>query len=929
MKMVPSSHQHQYAESAVLKKVLETAIAPDLLNQLQAETNYTPATSEQQIGRVEALLDDIYRMAEAKGSEHPDTLRQCQALVDMYEETCQFSCAEKLLLRLQIAFQRTYGRDNIMMSTVWNRLAEILMHEVHYPEAETYYLQSLRLIELHHPLPAVLPPHRHASHRFSQQFTLSSATSTVRREFVAQEKEEEEEKAQKLEDTGERTTFVPFVAPDAKDGVRPGRYQPKRCEETSSASSRSAKLGTRRDGGEDKTTATAAANAGDVETPCPPSARGKSGAGEKTYTSCKGDGNEVEGGDNNVDNDEKNERELAGHDAMIATYEVYIPVLRGLADIYWHLQRLSDSERSYRRVLPMLFYLYGLHHEATLSAINSLALVLEADGRAGEALELCERSLQDCISLLGPKHPITQTAVSTVARLKETLGMFGEAEAMYRLAIRYSADALGEAHAQTLTLQRMLGRLLQRTGQYAASLVVLEALAPQYEARYGAYHLDYLDVVFMQGELCVYLDDFLQARAHYRKCYEHRCLLLRTRHHPLVYEAKFALGKTYHMACSWRHDMVAFRDNLAETKRLLTFAFYGTIAVYGQAPITTPLVVLPTMPLDTKQEDRKEEREEEEGTEDEGKRMDAPPALETTAESSSSSSSSSNRAEPNANERQNHNNANRNRNNNNNAKNLDNRTDTRGHPRPNDDDDTNDGSDHGQIAHRQRTTSHGSINSATSQSHNPAGSLRASMRASLDLTCLLEAECDGTSVEMFYQQRGILRVECVEMALYLGRFYLEFDMFVEAELLYRLLADVLRVQRTQNPSLYQRLFTNEIQAEILQSYGQVLESRRQYARAVTVLEQAVALYARVREEVAASMQELDTSLSALKEELEAMDGHGPASSETIASTIKRMMVTSKEDLRQQTRQKLQRVSQAWEDCQEQYNYAMSLYQLSS
>lgn len=872
--MQSHSNNQRYAESAVLKKVLDTAIAPDLLDQLQSETNFTPATSEAKIEEIDQLLTLIYDMAEIKGSEHPDTLHRLQELVNLYEETCQFSCAEKLLLRLQIAFQRTYGKENIMMSKVWNRLAEILMHEVHYPEAETYYLKSLALIERYYPLPAKPPVHRHQSHRFSQQYkdakafhVASTAVATV------------------TDGDGElySVTSSPTAAAAAASEAKP-RDDGHDSDDTKDAKdTKGAKDTTDAKGvpTERTTTTTAAAaktTSSSVTTSKVPFQSHPSPRITDTdaHAGTKADANDafVDAKTTAAIHHEDIGLDPAEIDPTLRLYQMYIPVVRGLADIYWHLQRLSDSERCYRRVLPMLFYWHGLQHEETLSAINGLALVLEADQRAAEALELCERSLQDCIALLGPKDPITQTAVSTVARLKETLGMFQEAEAMYRLAITYSTDALGDTHPQSMGLSLSLARLLQRTHQYNASLTVLQALAPRYERLYGAYHLEYLEVVYMQGELCVFLDDYVEARHYYERCYTHRCLLLRTRHHPLVYQAKFAVGKTYHMACSWRHDIALFRANVAQAKELLTYAFYGTIAIYGQAPMTKPLLMLPPSSMEAVSETSESSEVAVSGV--------------SRGSSSSSLMLATEAVEPGPG------------------------------PRP--------GPGPAPVGPGTRTNS---------------------VRASLGMESLLEAHCDGHSIDRIYQQTGVFRAECLTMARYLGQFYLEYEYYMEADLLYSLLLDVMRQQERVSPEVWRRLFTVEVQAEIYVAYGRVLEQKKQYARAVTLLDHARQCYQRWQQELTQSIDESEREVQCLREELataetmrptetvavgqQALPGRGSTTQRMspLELTLKRMLVTSKEEQIRQWRVARTEAQAMTEDCQEQYQYAMSLYTLSS
>lgn len=221
---------------------------------------------------------------------------------------------------------------------------------------------------------------------------------------------------------------------------------------------------------------------------------------------------------------------------------------------------------------------------------------------------------------------------------------------------------------------------------------------------------------------------------------------------------------------------------------------------------------------------------------------------------------------------------------------------------------------------------------------------------------LLEADCDGHSIDRVYQQAGVFRADCLAMARYLGHFYLEYEFYAEAEVLYGLLLDVLRQQERQQPETCRRLFTVEVQAEVYVAYGRVLEQKKQYARAVTILDTACQLYQRWIRELAQQIDEGERELRLLRAELAApttpqhvasfaADGDGdgaepyPSSSSVAAvgatrlspleTTLKRMLVTSKEEQIRQWRVQWTEAQATAEDCREQLQYATSLYTLSS
>jgi tetratricopeptide (TPR) repeat protein len=69
--------------------------------------------------------------------------------------------------------------------------------------------------------------------------------------------------------------------------------------------------------------------------------------------------------------------------------------------------------------------------------VNSLALLLEAQGKLAEAEPLYRRALEGREQQLGAHHPSTLTSVNNLAMLLRTQGKLAEAELLYR---RYASS---------------------------------------------------------------------------------------------------------------------------------------------------------------------------------------------------------------------------------------------------------------------------------------------------------------------------------------------------------------------------------------------------------------------------------------------------------------------------------------------------------
>jgi hypothetical protein len=70
------------------------------------------------------------------------------------------------------------------------------------------------------------------------------------------------------------------------------------------------------------------------------------------------------------------------------------------------------------------------------------------------------RALQGNQETLGPKHPKTLNSVNNLGMLLQAQGKLGEAEPLYRRALQGSEETLGPKHQDTLNTRGNLGSLL-------------------------------------------------------------------------------------------------------------------------------------------------------------------------------------------------------------------------------------------------------------------------------------------------------------------------------------------------------------------------------------------------------------------------------------------------------------------------------------
>ncbi|MBL8252033.1 MAG: tetratricopeptide repeat protein, partial [Candidatus Competibacter sp.] len=107
---------------------------------------------------------------------------------------------------------------------------------------------------------------------------------------------------------------------------------------------------------------------------------------------------------------------------------------------------------------------FGPAHPNTLTSVNNLALLYQAQGRYGEAEPLHQRALAGFEKGLGPMHPDVLLSVNNLAALYRAQGRYGEAEPLYQRALAGFEKGLGPMHPDTLASVNNLASLYQAQG---------------------------------------------------------------------------------------------------------------------------------------------------------------------------------------------------------------------------------------------------------------------------------------------------------------------------------------------------------------------------------------------------------------------------------------------------------------------------------
>jgi tetratricopeptide (TPR) repeat protein/CHAT domain-containing protein len=133
---------------------------------------------------------------------------------------------------------------------------------------------------------------------------------------------------------------------------------------------------------------------------------------------------------------------------------------------------------------------FGANHANYAVALNNLGIVVQAQGKYGEAEGLFKRALAIREKALGASHPVVARTLNNLAIVYQAQGKYGEAEGLYKRARAIREKALGASHPDVAQTLNNLATVYQAQGKYGeAEGLVKRALAIR-EKALGASHPD-------------------------------------------------------------------------------------------------------------------------------------------------------------------------------------------------------------------------------------------------------------------------------------------------------------------------------------------------------------------------------------------------------------------------------------------------------
>jgi eukaryotic-like serine/threonine-protein kinase len=138
-----------------------------------------------------------------------------------------------------------------------------------------------------------------------------------------------------------------------------------------------------------------------------------------------------------------------------------------LTDLYYKLGRYDDALVLQERALAIRRRVLGEDHPDTMSSINDIGYLLQAQGKLAESEVYRKEGLEKRLRVLGREHPHTLQSMSNMGTLFRFQGKLDEAETLYREVLAMRRRILGEEHPDTLHSIAGMGALRQAQGRAA------------------------------------------------------------------------------------------------------------------------------------------------------------------------------------------------------------------------------------------------------------------------------------------------------------------------------------------------------------------------------------------------------------------------------------------------------------------------------
>jgi eukaryotic-like serine/threonine-protein kinase len=140
--------------------------------------------------------------------------------------------------------------------------------------------------------------------------------------------------------------------------------------------------------------------------------------------------------------------------------------MNNLAALYEAQGQYEKAERLFTQALDAHRRLLGIEHPDTLKSMNNMAFLYEGRGQYEKAEPMYLQMLEVKRRVLGAEHPETLKSMNNLAALYAARGQVAKAETLHVQALEINRRVLGAEHPDTLMSMSNLGKLFQGRGQY-------------------------------------------------------------------------------------------------------------------------------------------------------------------------------------------------------------------------------------------------------------------------------------------------------------------------------------------------------------------------------------------------------------------------------------------------------------------------------
>jgi tetratricopeptide (TPR) repeat protein len=174
--------------------------------------------------------------------------------------------------------------------------------------------------------------------------------------------------------------------------------------------------------------------------------------------------------------------------ALGANHSDTLTTTSELGTVYMRLGKAAQGEPLLTAAADGLRAVRGDDDRATLSALNSLALIVTGEKRE----RVYARILESQRRVLGEEHPDTLGVMNNLAVTYVDAGKYDDAEQLYMKLVAAKARVLGQDHPSTLLSLNALGVTYRYQGRYDAAERLLAALRDTRTRVLGPEHPDTL-----------------------------------------------------------------------------------------------------------------------------------------------------------------------------------------------------------------------------------------------------------------------------------------------------------------------------------------------------------------------------------------------------------------------------------------------------